>query len=315
MVRRKLVLAHLAAAAVLVGCTGLPDRQQEADRIEAELRATPGVEKVYTVYDNSYEAGSSYDLEITMSAAPENQIADVSQKLAQLKANDFAGYRQTTTFVVAPNMKVRENDTPDPAQLADRARTLRGIRTAVADSAAEWSADRLELHTADDTAMLNAVRAQLGAKPLRVSVGPPSGGTATPPTSMPYWDVDFPFDAAAEQRIRGQLASLPVRPRFVSVAGNQLSALDVGIANPETAYADLSAAITALRPSPPHPLYVSWHLNDQSANSAALKFAGSVDAAGCHYRTDTAGEQDPQAYYTPEALAIQKRLRAQFDTC
>ncbi|MBF6413212.1 hypothetical protein [Nocardia cyriacigeorgica] len=61
--------------------------------------------------------------------------------------------------------------------------------------------------------------------------------------------------------------------------------------------------IEVVEPTPEHPLYLWWHLPDTSA--------GSVHVAGCEY-AGTAGERNPE---NPEALDLQRRVRAEFDGC
>jgi hypothetical protein len=44
-------------------------------------------------------------------------------------------------------------------------------------------------------------------------------------------------------------------------------------------------------------------------------FSGSVDVGACNYISNSEGELHPEKYMTPDALALQQRLRKQFDTC
>jgi hypothetical protein len=70
--------------------------------------------------------------------------------------------------------------------------------------------------------------------------------------------------------------------------------------------------IGAVGGGPAHPITVSWRLD---GDSGSQQFIGSVNVGGCQYIPNSAVEQHPETYLTPDALALQHKLRAQFDTC
>lgn len=293
------------AGAVLSGCTGLPDRQREAERLEVELSSMPGVERFTASYSNDYTAGSYLNLTATMPAAPEGQIAEVAKRINDLKRDDFDGYRQRTKFIVGNRITGEFDAVLNPDQVADRSRRLRQIGSAAPTADITWSGNGLDLRNAPPAAeSFAAVRSGLAAKPAHVTV--------LPQDTSPMWEVDFPFNAQQEAHIQRQLSGLPVDVAAVTVANGALSSLSVRVHDPKTAYQDLAAVIAPVQPTPEHPMMLQWTW--AGTETAERKFAGSVQVSGCQYPR-TAGEEDPHSYYAPEAIDLQRRLRDEFDTC
>lgn len=294
-----------AACTMVAGCTGLPDRQREADRLEGELGSMPGVESVMMSYSNDFTAGSSLDVTATMPAASEKQIADVAKRINDLTQDDFEGYSQTTEFVVGNRITAEFDDALNPDHVADRSRRLRQIGSAIPAAEITWAGNDLDLDNAPPAAeSFAAVRTGLPAGPAHVTV--------LPQGDSPLWEVDFPFTARKEEHIRRQLSGLPVEVASVTVANGALSSLSVGVHHPGTAYRDLTAAIASIRPKPGHPMMLQWTWD--ATDNAEREFAGSVHVSGCRYPRTT-GEKDPRSYFTPDAIELQRRLRAEFDTC
>ena len=68
--------ARFSTAAVVIvlsvttsGCTGFPNRRQQADAIVATLRATPGVESVHQNYVNGIDRGASFEVSVEVDRA------------------------------------------------------------------------------------------------------------------------------------------------------------------------------------------------------------------------------------------------------
>jgi len=68
--------ARFSTAAVVIvlsvttsGCTGFPNRRQQADAIVATLRATQGVESVHPNYVNGIDRGASFEVGVEVDRA------------------------------------------------------------------------------------------------------------------------------------------------------------------------------------------------------------------------------------------------------
>lgn len=308
-VRGRLAAGFLSLAvgcAALPGCTtGLPDRTEQVQRLKAEIPALPGVAKFDADYVNDFEAGASLRLSVYVPEATEPQVVAIAQRITDITRGQFGGYRQETAFAVAGRAEVQTGAEPDPPQVADRVRRLRQMISAIPTAEITWSDGGLSLRDAPEAAAsFAAVRGGLAGEPARVKVMPRGAG--------PMWEVDFPFDAEQERRLAGQVAAFPFDVRSVALEKGFPSTLIVGVRDPKTAYADLTAVISTFHPTREHPLRLMWHSSGRT--SGGLEFAGSVHVSGCQYVPD-AGEQEPGKYYTPEAIELQRRLRAEFDAC
>ena len=88
--------------------------------------------------------------------------------------------------------------------------------------------------------------------------------------------------------------------------------LNVGLHNRDTADQDLVSVISTAGAGWAHDL--SWRLEGERADTSP-NFSGTVDVGACNYIPNSLTEQHPETYLTPDALALQQRLRKQFDTC
>jgi hypothetical protein len=93
--------ARISTAAVVIllsvitsGCTGFPNRQQQADGIVAKLRATPGVESAHANYVNGIDRGASFEVSVEVDrtiASP--ALADIGRQFVdQVDHADFSGH-------------------------------------------------------------------------------------------------------------------------------------------------------------------------------------------------------------------------------
>ncbi|ETA66581.1 hypothetical protein AmyhaDRAFT_0343 [Haloechinothrix halophila YIM 93223] len=301
----RFALAVLCVAGVVVaGCTGVPDREPQVQRLEDEVSAMPGVEDFRVIYSNSVKTGSKLNVTVRMPTASEAQIAEVATRITVLKQDDFDGYSESTEFEIGDRLMLRFDGQLSSDRVVKRARRLRQLGSAVPKAEINWYGGELELREAPDIAgSLAAVRTEFGSEPVRVEVMPDDG---------PWWTVDFPFSIAQQQRIRGQLSELRVDVAYVRVANGRPSGLSVGVSDPKTAYRDLNALIATMRPTREHPMSLSWRWDGSAQDDR--KFQGMVHVAGCGY-SNTAGEKDPERYFTQKAIDLQRRLRDEFDTC
>jgi hypothetical protein len=84
----------IVLSVITSGCTGFPNRQQQADAIVAKLRATPGVESVHQNYVNAIDRGASFEVNVevdrTIAAAA---LADIGRQFVdQVDRAGFADH-------------------------------------------------------------------------------------------------------------------------------------------------------------------------------------------------------------------------------
>lgn len=297
------VAAVVAMVFVSVGCTGLPGRPAQVKQLDAEISAMPVVELYSAVYSNDITHGSVLDLSIRMPAATEDQVTAVARRINEIKGDHFEGYDQSAQFVVGKGLTIRRGEQLDPEELGTDTRLIRQVGGALPGSEITWFRDRIEIREAPPAAQsLAAVRAVIGNAPTTVEVMPAGDD--------PMWRVDFPFSAEREQQFQQLLAGLPVSVNTLTIADGHLSNMSVNVRDMGSAYDDIVAVIEAVRPTPEHPLFLMWNLPKGSGKTSG----GTVHVAGCEY-PGTAGEKDPEKYYSPEALDLQRRVRAAFDGC
>lgn len=287
---------------LLAACTGPPDRRAEADQLERSITTMAGVEYASVDYANDITNGTHLDIDVSMPAATDAQIGAVAVRIDELKGDKFAEYDQSTTFVVAPKVTMATGPLPLKSQIAADTRRLRALSAALPNAELLWAVGVLDVRNAPatDDATIAAVRAFAGTEPAKVSVIAPQG----------VWDVMFPFAPEQERQLRAKLAALPpsVSVDTLSVAADRITQLSVRVVQ-SAAEPDLRAVIAIAAPE-----FLRWNEQGQGYVRDAEKFSGSVDVGGCEYGR-TAGEQRPEDYYTAEAIALQQRLRDEFDTC
>lgn len=307
------VSAFVAMMFVAAGCTGLPGRPTQVKQLDAEISAMPGVEMYSASYSNDITHGAVLDLSIRMPAATEDQVTAVARRINEIKGDYFDGYDQSADFTVGKGLTLQRGERLDPEQLGTDTRLIRQLGGALPGSDINWfrnSGTSIVIREAPPVAQsLAAVRTVVGNEPTSVEVMPVGDD--------PMWRVGFPFSIEREQQIRQQLTGLPVRMAALTIEDGHLSYMSVGVGDTTSAYDDLAAVIEAVKPTPDHPLFLRWDVPDNSgktADDSGKTGGGSVHVAGCEY-PGTAGEQDPEKYYSPEALDLQRRVRAAFDGC
>jgi hypothetical protein len=319
----KRICAFLAAAAIALsclmsGCSSAPDRTATANQVQQAIKGMPGVQDATVNYTNDGERGATVHIYVYLPDAPAKQIEDVVARINSVRGDAFKAFDQTAEFAVTPSRRVlvkRAADL-DPISVATDATALRGLTAAVqaADTTIfrnNTTADLKlnEVTTAADD-VFGAVRTAFGDGPhLDVDVSPAANITA------PVWKVTFPFSTADQQRVDQQMAALPASVSAITVAvPGKIVDLGVGLHNRDTAYQDLVAVISTTGAGPTQALNLSWQLDGDRADQTP-NFSGSVDVGACNYLPNSMVEQHPETYLTPDALALQHRLRKQFDTC
>lgn len=307
-----LIATAVLVIAGVVGCTFAPDRKVEADRLESEIATMPGVSAVSVIYSNDFTRGVHLDIEVTMKQASEALIGAVVSRINHIEGDKFEEYDRSNTFTVGDELEVyRSGSGLDADRIAARARQLREIGASLSGTEMTWydnlSESRIEIDNAPPAAeSLAAVRHVLGNDPVRLDIRPEA-------LEDPSWSVDLPFSIAQEQGIQQLLSELPANDVVsVRVDDARLSNLSIGLRAPGTAYQDLVGIIEKIGPTEDHPLMLSWGV--PVAGNTEREFQGSAHIHGCP-QSGNAGHENPERFYTPAAVDLQKRMQDEFETC
>ncbi len=339
MVVRSAVAGVIASAAVtaLGGCTLTPDRQIEARELTEAVEQMPGVYQVLDIYSNDFTAGVLVSLDVKMQKdASTDQAEAVAQRIAHSFRTDFSGHNRDMRLRVAGGLfehhtGTRKDDNLSPESITADLRTLWQIGAAMpTPRLVSWkrSHSRADLGVGDatDESVFQAVRSVLGDRPVRVlatTSGSPPLQSVDLPSNGPFpdlramnlptrWEIDFPLSPADEARARETVERSPLKVGKVALSGGHIDEMLVYTWNPTQAYDDLSALIENTAATAAHPFLLRWEYPTRPRPD--LEFEGSIHVAGCEY-VDTFGEQSPRDYYTPEAIALQQRLRSEYDNC
>ncbi|MEV5832116.1 hypothetical protein [Nocardia sp. NPDC052112] len=304
---RRMLAAGIAVAVVslpVAGCTNASDRRPQANLLRTELAAMPGVDTFSVDYSNDFTRGTYLDLDVSMRAASDTQIADVVDRINAIKRHDFDSYQQSTDFVVGDRLELKLGAELDPNRITARTRELRQLGARLPGATITWTNSGIEIEKSPPaTDSLAAVRTVLGNDPTQVTIRPAD--------QRPVWTVDLPFGAQQERDIQTLLTALPVPAAFIRIIDGHLTILSVGVHSPDTAYQDLTAVIATTRPTPDHPMDLRWNWGGYAPDK---QFTGSVEVAGCSDHA-TAADAHPEHYLTPDAIALQRQLRTEFETC
>ncbi|NKY35032.1 hypothetical protein HGA13_18420 [Nocardia speluncae] len=336
---RSAVAGVVASAAVtaLGGCTLTPDRESEARELTEAVETMPGVYDVSNIYSNDFTAGVLVSLRVKMhkDASPE-QTEAVAQRIAHSYRTDFPGHNRDMRLQVAGGFfehhtGTRNTDNLSHESISTDLRTLWQIGAAMpTPRLVSWkrshSQAELDVGDATDESVFQAVRSVLGDRPVRVLAT--TGGTPPlQPVELPSndsfpdlrarnlptrWQIDLPLSPADEARARESVERSQLKVGKVALSGGHIDEMLVYTWSPPQAHDDLSVLIENTAATAAHPLLLRWEYPTRPRPD--LEFKGSIHVAGCDY-VDTFGEENPQDYYTPEAIALQQQLRSEYDTC
>lgn len=323
----------VASAVVTAGCTGAPDRSQEARQLEGSLSAMPGVANADVLYSNDFENGATLIVKLSLPDATRQQVVDVVGAVNQARESRFRDHRrQKITYQVnAYGMECSARDAngnaldsdpmSDADAIADEVVTLQKLSTTI-PAEIGWAscggANRtLTLRGAESSVpqVLAAVQAAgTGLDEVDMGFGSPKTSVMNPLYGV---TLRLPVSLHDWERVKDLLLGLDATPRTVELGpGPAISGLTVGVKNLTSAYQQLSTTITQLGERGQNRLLLEWELEDPNRGTPnAKKFVGSVDIGGCEYRRDTLGEQQPELTFPPEALEVQEKLRDLYDTC
>lgn len=308
-------VALLVAVMVGVsGCTGAPDREQEALDIKNRIAAMPGVSEVDLIYDNGILEGTRFELKVDMGQATDQQVGAVAGQLDELRGTDFAKFDQSMKIVVAKWTSISGSvDLPDDVEHVSG--LVRRLRAEVLAGEIGWfsgaapDASKIEVRDAEEPgAAVDAI--------LRIFANrPPSDIEVSPSDRVgdAHWKIFTRLSPADKQRIDRQLAAAaPADPGWISVRDGRVVHLTFGVPTRATAYDDIVRTIHALEAGPEHPVSLTWRWNGDRARFDEPRWAGSAMIGKCEYANGDRTKSEP---LVPEALALQQRIRDEFDTC
>jgi hypothetical protein len=307
-------VALLVAVTVGVsGCTGAPDREQEALDIKNRIAAMPGVSEVDVIYDSGIIEGTRFQLEVDMAQATDQQIGAVAGQLDELRGADFEKFDQSMKIVVAKWTSISGSvDLPDDVEHVSG--MVRRLRAEVPAGDIRWSggasdASRVTILEAEEPgAAVDAI--------LRIFADRPPSDievSAADRVADPHWMTVNRFTPADKQRIDQQLAAAaPADPGWIGVRDGRSDHFTFGVPTRETAYEDVVRTIHALEAGPEHPVSLTWAWHGIKYRYDEPRWAGSAMIGKCEYVN---GDRTVSEPLVPEALALQQRIRDEFDTC
>lgn len=302
------------AVMVLSGCTGAPDREQEALDIRDRIAAMPGVSDVDLIYDNGMLEGTRFELKVDMGQASDQQVGAVAARLDELRGTDFTEFDQRVEILVA-----KQTSLSGSADLPDDVEQVTGlVRRLRADAPAgeiRWFA-----RTGPDTSKVEIREAEVPGDAvdavLRIFADRPPNDievSAADRVADPHWMIFNRLTVADKQRIDGQLtAAAPAEAGWIGVRDGRIERLTFSVPTPATAYEDVVRTIHAIGAGPAHPVDLTWHRAGDQSRYNEPRWAGSAMIGKCDYVNGDRTKSEP---LVPDALALQQRIRDEFDTC
>lgn len=296
------------------GCTGAPDREEEALGIRDRIAAMPGVEDVDLIYDNGILEGTRFELKVDMPRASDQQVGAVAAQLDELRGDDFAKFNQRMEISVAERTSV-SGSAGLPDDIVQVSGLLRRLRSDAPAGEIRWSGgaaagtSKLRILEAEKPgAAVDAVlRIFADRTPSDIEV------SAADRVADPHWMIFNRLRLADKQRIDGQLAAAaPAEPGWIGVRDGRIERLTFSVPTPATAYEDVVRTIRVIEAGPAHPVSLLWHWADDPSRFNEPRWAGSAMIGKCDYVNGDRTKSEP---LVPDALALQQRIRDEFDTC
>lgn len=309
------VAAALSVAVmVLSGCTGAPDREHEALDIRDRIAAMPGVSDVDLIYDNGILEGTRFELKVDMGQASDQQVGAVAARLDELRGTDFAKFDQRVEILVAKQTSL-SGSADLPADVEQVTGLMRRLRADAPAGEIRWFArtgpdtSKVEIREAEEPgAAVDAV--------LRIFADRPPNDievSAADRVADPHWMIFNPLTVADKRRIDGQLAAAaPAEAGWIGVRDGRIERLTFSVPVPSTAYEDVVRTIHAIGAGPAHPVDLTWHWAGDQSRYDEPRWAGSAMIGKCDYANGDRTKSEP---LVPDALALQQRIRDEFDTC
>ncbi|MCM6775624.1 hypothetical protein NDR87_14880 [Nocardia sp. CDC159] len=310
---RGVVLAGVVVV-VLVGCSSLMvDWRAEVDKLDAEISAMPGVQRVEVSYaDDFFKGDSLFRLDVHLPEATESQIRDVLGRLGE-RMGRFKGFReQEIGFVVGDRAKVGTTKKLEVDSFLEAVRNVRRYSVEVPEGSISWDVRPTPEISVSDTqnggaASLAAIRAMIGdTSAAEVSIS--TAGYAS-------WSIDLPLSAEREAEFRRRLSEIPLAIGSVEIEGGHIVGLSVrntvvSTFEPDLVYGQLADTVRKLGVTTGQPLRLRWswlfYYTDGKRNE------GAVHVGGCDYHSLLTVSDDTLSV---PALEVQRRMREEFDAC
>lgn len=293
------VLLVLGVAA----CTWAPDRADEAAAIEAELWLMPGVFDAHVFHSNNITQGVRFEVTVDMPTASDQQIADVAQRITELKGDDFVEYEQELTIRVTPDAGLIYGATVDPAQVAHDSAAIRSLEPEIIGVTLDRSDSIAAIEVYYTTAPwdeLGVLQQVFGTEQLEIHLW----NTKQPNHFRPTIEGQFPLTAEQYTRIREQAAALPGEPTVVTIEDGAITEMVLRLPDPATLYDDLAAMFVMLGAGPDQPLFLRY---------SAPGIEGYVEVGSCD--NEPHGPEYQSGERHPDNPTVQRRLLDEFSTC
>lgn len=299
---------------MLAGCTGVPDRESEANQISDRVAAMPGVSDLDLIYDNGIFEGTRFELRVDMEAATVEQIGAVATEINTARGDDFAEHDQRIELDVADGVSIGAS-TALPQDTGAVAGLLRELDSRVAAQSIDWGsggdgATGIDINeTAAAGEVVDSVLQVFADRPLdSIEVSRPPG-----PGEGASWWIRTRLTPEQKRDADEQLAAAaPATPRLIVIRGGHIETLRVAIVSPETAYPDIVRVIDALGAGPQRPLDLGWSWSDDPARYGDLRWSGSADIGNCDDPNANTGSPDD---LLPAARQLQQRIRDEYGRC
>ncbi|WP_194814684.1 hypothetical protein [Nocardia sp. XZ_19_385] len=298
---------------VLTACSALlTDYRAEAEKLEQEISAMPGVQRFeVSVADDFFEGNSYFQISANLPDATEPQISDVLTRLTK-SMGTFDGLRERRfSFTVGDRAGIGATKNLEADSFLAAVRNVRQYTASVPDGRIFWdvsptpriSVSDVQTSTAEPLA---AIRAMIGATTAAEAL--------IKTTAHEHWNVSLPLSADREAELRRQLSAIPWTPTFVVISNSHINQLTVrnpepSPVDPDLAYDQLAHTVRTLDPTTTHPLRLEW--NWFFYYTEAKRNEGFVHVGGCDYSPPTVFDDT----LSPPALTVQHRMREDFDTC
>lgn len=319
---RGLLAAFLVVA---VGGCGAPDRRDEAQRLGEALKAMPGVTDAHVSYENAIGRGASLGVYVFAPDASRQQFVDLVNRYNEVRGNRFDRYDQNVTIHPAPaqNAEIRCGSELDADVIATQAMALRELSSRVSAGDTDWwcGPQNRTLTIRENRAPVTQVLQVLHASgadvaPVRLDLTSASSSTEMDPFSVVH--ITFPFTVEDWSRFQALASRLDTLPWSAVVGpGSTIAGLGVSVESPSAAEPELVSVIAAVGADERHPLNLSWtFLGAPPGKPDEKSFKGQVQVGGCSATFSKMEiELHPEKYLTPEAVALQKRLRETYEVC
>lgn len=263
VIRATLAVFTALCPIFVAGCTP-PDRSAVAEHIADQVALLSGVDAVSHSYINDFENGAQLNLQISIGATSERQIATVAGRVHELMGDGFAGHRNRITYILVEGSIVDTRPMMNTESVSVAAKILRTLGPQFNGETVEVRLDESQMTVGmlrspadtDDAVRTVAVVVNSldAAPPVVAEIRSPQ------PALHNSWSVQLPLSPAELDRIVSLRDSLPVVVLQLGVRGDRIVDLSVDLGDPTHAYDNAAAMLAALSPSGQHPVGIQWRM-------------------------------------------------------